>query len=262
MSKQNTKYTRTQPQNKILDLENKYLEILDNLFTSERFISDLKKIEEDTQEYYDLLDEVWGKKNKIKEASERLVRHHLYTNFKGTDKFYPFPISCDIAIETEDAILNVDVKTIDKIGNGGELTTTQFEHNQTSFINKPVLSAHPFPGFKVKSNLQSIDPRTQKPVITFLVKIGYSDDGHGTFRLINEERKPSLVLTCLPNGALSNLFDNDLFSSFKDYIYYDAHDGEYYKPRYITSKDEFITLSCCAYHVEDGRFVVIAKRIK
>ena len=26
--------------------------------------------------------------------------------------------------------------------------------------------------------------------------------------------------------------------------------------------DEFITLTCCAYHVEDGRFVVVAKRIK
>lgn len=26
--------------------------------------------------------------------------------------------------------------------------------------------------------------------------------------------------------------------------------------------DEFITLSCCSYHVEDGRFVVVAKRIR
>ena len=26
--------------------------------------------------------------------------------------------------------------------------------------------------------------------------------------------------------------------------------------------DEFLTLSCCAYHVEDGRFVVVAKRVK
>ncbi|MGN1314980.1 MAG: hypothetical protein ACI4VG_08220, partial [Lachnospiraceae bacterium] len=25
--------------------------------------------------------------------------------------------------------------------------------------------------------------------------------------------------------------------------------------------DEFITLSCCSYHVEDGRFVVVGKRI-
>ena len=243
MSQQNTTYGRTPIQNHILDLEKKYMEILDSVFTSERFISDLKKIESDTQEYYDLLTDVWGKKNKIKEASERLVRHHIYTNFTNVDNFYPFPISCDIAIETEDAILNVDVKTIDKIGNGNELTTTQFEHNQTSFINEPVLAAPPFPGFRVKSNLQSKDPRTGKPVITYLVKIGYSDDGHGTFRLINEASKPSLVLTCLPNGALSNLFDNNLFSSFKDYVYFEKHDGQYFKPRYITSKDEFGTLS-------------------
>ena len=26
--------------------------------------------------------------------------------------------------------------------------------------------------------------------------------------------------------------------------------------------DEFITLSICAYHVEDGRFVVVGKRVK
>ena len=26
--------------------------------------------------------------------------------------------------------------------------------------------------------------------------------------------------------------------------------------------DEFITLSVCAYHVEDGRFVVVGKRVK
>lgn len=243
MAEQNITYVRTTVQNSILDLEKKYMIILDEVFTSERFIQDLKKIETDTQEYYDLLTDVWGKKNKIKEASERLVRHHLYTNFRGADNFYPFPISCDIALETEDAILNVDVKTIDKIGNGNELTTTQFEHNQTSFINKPVLEAPPFPGFRVKSNLQARDPRTGKPVITYLIKIGYADDGHGTFRLINEERKPSTVLTCLPNGALSNLFDDDLFSNFKDYVYYDAHDGEYFKPRYITSRDEFVTLN-------------------
>ncbi|MEE0946838.1 MAG: hypothetical protein U0M42_08460 [Acutalibacteraceae bacterium] len=243
MSKQNTTYTRTFKQNEILDLEKEYMEKLDTMFTSKRFISDLKKIEEDTQEYYDLLTDVWSKKNKIKEASERLVRHHLYTNFRGANNFYPFPISCDVAIETKDAILNVDVKTIDKISNGGELKTTQFEHNQTSFINKLVMASPPFPGFKVKSNLQAIDPRTEKPILTYLVKIAYADDGKGTFRLVNESKKPSLVLTCLPNGALSNLFDNDLFKGFKDYNYYDKQNGVYYKPRYITSKAEFDALA-------------------
>lgn len=243
MSKQHVEYNRKPNQNKILDLEEKYMNIIEHIVTSMTFLQDLKHIEEETQEYYEILQEVWGKKNKIKEASERLLRHHMYTNFSSAKKFYPSPISCDIALELEDVILNIDVKTIDKVGNSGELDSTQFEHNQTSFLNDPVDSTGAFPGFKVKSNLQAIDPRTGKPLLTYLVKIGYSDDGNGNFRLINDESYPSIVVTCLPNGALSNLFDNDLFLNFKDYVYYAAHDGAYYKPKYITSKDEFSNLS-------------------
>jgi hypothetical protein len=41
----------------------------------------------------------------------------------------------------------------------------------------------------------------------------------------------------------SNLFDNDLFSNFKDYNYYSHVNGTYYKERYITSKDEFNSLT-------------------
>ncbi len=243
MSKQYTDIKRTAEQNKILDLEQKYMTIIENIVTSKDFIEDLKHIEKETQEYYEILQEVWGKKNKVKEVSERLLRHHIYLKFSGSERFYSSPISCDIALELDDIILNLDVKTIDKVGNAGELNSTQFEHNQTSFINKKVLSSGYFPGFVVKSNLQSIDPRTHKPILTFLVKIGYSDDGHGTFYFINSTKYPSLVVTCLPNGALSNLFNDNLFSNFKDYTYYDHVTGIYYKPRYITSKDEFVTLT-------------------
>lgn len=243
MSKQYTDIKRTAEQNKILDLEQKYMTIIENIVTSKDFIEDLKHIEKETQEYYEILQEVWGKKNKVKEVSERLLRHHIYLKFSGSERFYSSPISCDIALELDDIILNLDVKTIDKVGNAGELNSTQFEHNQTSFINKKVLSSGYFPGFVVKSNLQSIDPRTHKPILTFLVKIGYSDDGHGTFYFINSTKYPSLVVTCLPNGALSNLFNDNLFSNFKDYTYYDHVTGVYYKPRYITSKDEFVTLT-------------------
>lgn len=243
MSKQNIEYERTKIQNQILDLEEKYMHIIEEIVTSPVFLADLRHIEEETQEYYELLQEVWGKKNKIKEASERLLRHHMYTSFPNATKFYASPISCDIALELEDIILNIDVKTIDKVGNKGELSSTQFEHNQTSFLNNPVLSAGSFPGFKVKSNLQAIDSKTKKPLLTYLVKIGYSDDGKGIFKLINEDEQPSIVVTCLPNGVLSNLFGNDLFLNFKDYVYFDAHDGIYYKPKYITSLDEFRNLS-------------------
>ena len=243
MSKQHTDYGRQANQNKILDLEEKYMHVIEDIVTSKTFLEDLKHIEEETQEYYEILQEVWGKKNKIKEASERLLRHHMYTTFTDAKNFYPSPISCDIALELDDIILNLDVKTIDKVGNSGELDSTQFEHNQTSFLNNPVDGTGSFPGFKVKSNLQSIDSRTGKPLLTYLVKIGYSDDGNGNFKLINEKSYPSIVVTCLPNGTLSNLFDNNLFLNFKDYVYYAAHDGAYYKPKYITSKDEFSNLS-------------------
>ena len=237
MSEYNTSYGRTPIQNKIVDLEKKYMDKLEAVFTSPDFINDLKRIEHETQVHYTFLTEVWGKKNKIKEASERLVRHHLYKNFVGS--FYSSPVSCDVAIELDDIILNVDIKTIDKVGNSGELSTTQFEHNQTSFINVPADASGSFPGFKIKSNLQSIDPNSNKPVLTYLIKIAYADDGNGYFSLVNDPTVPSLVLTCLPNGQLSNLFDSDLFSNFKNYKYFTSIDGVYYKPRRIEYSSAF-----------------------
>jgi len=243
MSKQHSEYKRTESQNKILDLEEKYMHIIENMVTSKIFLEDLKNIEAEIQEYYNFFVEVWGKKNKIKEASERLLRHHVYNTFMEFRRFYPSPISCDIALELEDVILNIDVKTTDKVGNGGELNSTQFEHNQTSFINDKVGSIGLFPGWKVKSNLQAIDPRTNKPVLTYLVKIGYSDDGNGNFKLINDKIRPSIVVTCLPNGTLSSLFDNNLFQNFKDYQYFKSSDGVYYSPKKITFVSEFKCLN-------------------
>ena len=65
MSEQNIGYERTKIQNQILDLEEKYMNIIEKIVTSPVFLADLKHIEEETQEYYELLQEVWGKKNKI-----------------------------------------------------------------------------------------------------------------------------------------------------------------------------------------------------
>ncbi|MCR5591406.1 MAG: class B sortase [Lachnospiraceae bacterium] len=48
---------------------------------------------------------------------------------------------------------------------------------------------------------------------------------------------------------------NDFYNNIKALSMYDTGvDASY--------GDEFITLSTCAYHVEDGRFVVVGKRIK
>mgnify|MGYP002869282076 CR=1 FL=1 len=47
---------------------------------------------------------------------------------------------------------------------------------------------------------------------------------------------------------------DDWYNNIKEMALYDTG---------VTAEfgDEFLTLSCCAYHVEDGRFVVVAKRI-
>ena len=48
---------------------------------------------------------------------------------------------------------------------------------------------------------------------------------------------------------------DDFYNNIKDLQMYDTG---------VTAEfgDEFITLSVCAYHVEDGRLVVVGKRIK
>ena len=51
MSEQNIGYERTKIQNQILDLEEKYMNIIEKIITSPVFLADLKHIEEETQEY-------------------------------------------------------------------------------------------------------------------------------------------------------------------------------------------------------------------
>ena len=51
MSKQNISIKRTTEQNKILDLEQKYMRIIEKMVTSNEFLEDLKHIEKETQEY-------------------------------------------------------------------------------------------------------------------------------------------------------------------------------------------------------------------
>ena len=48
MSKQNIDIARTPTQNKILDLEQKYMKIIEDIVTSDSFIEDLKHIEKET----------------------------------------------------------------------------------------------------------------------------------------------------------------------------------------------------------------------
>ncbi len=86
-----------------------------------------------------------------------------------------------------------------------------------------------------------------------------------------EEREYEIV-----SVFLSQVFKKTQTNVFKYYMFFNANNEEEFNDFYGNIKklqlydtgvtasygDEFITLSVCAYHVENGRLVVVAKRVK
>lgn len=229
MSIQDTALSRTHMQNKILDLEKYYFEILEKVFLSDKFIDDLLTIEKEIRENYPKFKDTWNLKNKLKVPAERLVRHHVYTQLHDIiTGIYPSPISSDLGVMTNDCILCIDVKTVDTVGNSADIKTTQVEPNQISFLN----TNHDY--IPTISNLESIDHYTRRPVLTYVLKIIYTDDNY-SFKL-SRNGKPTLVLACIPNGELSSLFDYDIIKNFKTYTYYTEQDRPEFKVHFIPEK--------------------------
>ena len=229
MSKQNTSIRRTPMQDKILDLEKEYFDLIKDVIFSDSFIEDLLVIEKEIRENYPKFKDTWNLKNKLKIPAERVVRHHIYTQLhKRISGIYPSPISSDLGVMTDDCILCIDVKTVDTIGNSVDIKSTQVEPNQISFQN----TNHDY--ISTISNLESIDHYTRRPVLTYVVKIIYTDDNY-SFKLSRDEN-PTIVLACIPNGELSSLFDYDIIKNFKTYNYYTEQDRSEFKVHYIPSK--------------------------
>ena len=227
MAKQDTSIRRTDKQNEILDLEKYYFDKLKDVIFSDEFTEDLLLIEKEIRENYAELAGTWNLKNKLKVSAERLVRHYIYMKWHGIiQNVYPSPISSDLGIKTADAVICIDVKTIDTFGNPGDLKSTSTEKNQNSFNNSR------YPGFQFKSNLKSIDHYSSRPVLTYIVKIVYRDDDYSF--VLSRDEYPTLILTCIPNGELSRLFDFNIIDNFKTYEYYDTKDGNDFAPFIIS----------------------------
>lgn len=104
----------------------------------------------------------------------------------------------------------------------------------------------------------------------------YADEAYGKvhssicFDSLYEERKYELIAVFYSQV----FYERD--EVFKYYKFFQADTQEEFDDWYRNIKemslydtgisaefgDEFLTLSCCAYHVEDGRFVVVGKRIE
>ncbi len=202
--------------NTIKNLERDYMSKIWAIVSSKEFIYNLKQIEKYIIKNYNFLDENWDEKNKIKIGVERLIRFHLYKNFKVIN-IYPSPVSSDMAIELDDILLNIDAKTIDMIGNPGDDTAIHFQKNQITFNNKAFfkqnVSGHDFSGITFPARLESF--YNDKPVLTFFVTVNYFDDSTlKTFKLSH------LSLCCVPHGiVVKEDFGNNIISNFKTHEY-------------------------------------------
>ncbi|MGE7630490.1 hypothetical protein [Bacillus cereus] len=200
----------TPNQKEILNLERKYFYILHNTFTSPEFINDLKAIESSIKANYSSISLLSQKKNKIDTALEGLMRFYMYKTIKS-ESVYHSSFSSDLAFFTNDALINIDAKTIDKESNKQDEDKVIVEKNQISFMNDPMYEVSPFYlGLRYKPRLPTRERNL--PTLTYFIKCIYQDD-FTNFDLIG------ISLACVPNGELRNLFDNKIISGFKDYEY-------------------------------------------
>ena len=130
-------------------------------------------------------------------------------------------------------------------------------------------------GTKPSTNL-IIHGHTMKSGLMFGGLKQYADETYGKnhsvicFDSLYEQREYQLIAV-----FYSQVFNNT-DEVFKYYNFFQANTQEEFDDWYNNIKkmslydtgisaefgDEFITLSCCSYQVEDGRFVVVGKRIK
>ena len=195
----------------ILELEKKYMSLITKEFYSKNFREDLNSMKKYIQNNYNFLAINYDKKNKVEIGLERLIRKHTYSsgNFNIIRPYFS-PLSSDVAFETDDAIINIDSKTIDEIGNSSDILYFHFEANQCSFKNNGLGSGTysingktiNYNGVEVKTTLPSIDPETEKPILTYVIRVIYRDNGVG-FNF--SKRSTNFSITCLPNGKLSSL---------------------------------------------------------
>lgn len=249
----------------VLDLEKKYFDILWKLFTSNEFKEDLKIIEKEIQKQYSFLQHTWELKNKLKVPAERLTRQYIYKNLAHLVKhIYPSAVSSDIAFITEDAVINIDIKTLDKVGNKGDIYNLQFENNQSSFKNKnlDVDLRYPNSGVKVECLLPieyNYNNEKALPMLTYFFTVVYEDNGK-SFKLCRDAELNTIHLKCLPNGFISPLYDYDIVNNFKTYTYLETKHG--FTPVYLTDDKDLIDQKVKDFVSSNPDYVLINGRTK
>lgn len=240
-----TKYSSQQKT--ILELEKKYYIKLLSIFSKQEFLDELRALMNDINKRWVRIHRIWGKANVVDLAVERHINYRIYndSSFKGIiNSVYPSVISSDTAFVTDDAVINIDSKTVNVKSNFTDWKRQLVGCNQHSFDNKKNFFAPnkkiymPIDGFLAKQNHHG------KPVLSFFLNTLYSNDldneidswyEDSNFKKkpyiskksndrerVNEVFTKNIQFACMPNGHLSNLFKNNIFAGVKSY--YPAND--------------------------------------
>ena len=197
-------------QKDIEELEKKYYnEILTLLRDNEDFIKDMfsklkSRIKDAKQRGMR-----WKKNNQVEIGLQELVRAVFYRE----KNWLPFMlgIASDTVFDTDDAILQTDIKTV-KTGDqrGDDKERIEVHPNQSSYSGSiEVLNEnHIF-----KGNLPTV--MEEKPVLTFFVRFLWSVDDN------QEVQIDEVTLSSIPNGELREIYPN-LIVRFKTYFYPDG----------------------------------------
>ena len=221
--------------NEIKKLEKKYFDKIVGIFDNpkSKFKQHLMDLEAVTIKDYNHYNNLWGKKNKIEIAVERMLRFHLYRNTElDIVDVYTSPLSTDIAIELEKVILCIDAKTVDLYGNLGDESSIAIQKNQITFNNKPESGrfsddSTEWPGLAFPPQLEKYfkdSEGNEKPCLTYFINFYYEDDG-SSFKLSH------MNFCCVPHYEIAKEppFNNQLAQNFKSWSYIedDTYGQEY-----------------------------------
>jgi len=166
----------------IVELEKKYMTKFQEMFFGEKFIKDIKILENEIKENYDFLIKNYTEKNKFQLAAERIVRQYIYMS-GIVETINPSPISSDESFFVNDALINIDVKTTDIVGNSTDVQSgVRISPNQTSIFESGLRGDSDeninFDGY-VFEGLQPILKNVNNkiyPNLNYVIDIVYYDD--------------------------------------------------------------------------------------
>ena len=137
--KQNNNFNSyTYNQKKVLDLEKKYFNILYQIFSQQSFNKELRSIMKNINKDWIKIHKIWDKENVVDLAVERHINYRVYNDPLLKDSIqsiYPSVISSDTAFITNDAVINIDSKTISIEGNKNDWPRQTVGCNHISYLH-------------------------------------------------------------------------------------------------------------------------------